>query len=314
MLLTQTGFPQIFPDPKWKTFAAHTDYLYVIDIKGIPDFLLSLNYTLNNFATGKIEAMGFGAWTRWHNYSLIYNAKNDLYLFNYLSDEYLPKIDKEIRNSNFEKHFLSFIINANTHSPYNRPKWCNLNLNDIPETQKCFHCIDFAVNKFIRKFIELKMYEHTLLVIYPDHPPFNTNYKELFMLFPGMKKVDSNLKINGEITYYDFAPTILDLIGIKQYQPAFPFGRSIYLNSHYNQKYCDTNNNCIERRSKPDLDDLTVIYKYVHFDHGQNIHSYYNLSNPFTCKINGTNRYYYSYSPCSTNIRGSNRKISKTLY
>ena len=61
------------------------------------------------------------------------------------------------------------------------------------------------------------MYEHTILVIYPDHPPFNTNYKELFMLFPGMQKVNSNLKVKNEITYYDFAPTILDLVGIKDY-------------------------------------------------------------------------------------------------
>lgn len=77
------------------------------------------------------------------------------------------------------------------------------------------------------------MYEHTLLVVFPDHKPFNTNIKQFFVLFPGMEKVDSNSKIEVQVSYYYFTPTILDLIGIKKYQPECPF-----------------NNKCIQKQVK----------------------------------------------------------------
>ena len=51
------------------------------------------------------------------------------------------------------------------------------------------------------------MYEHTLLVVFPDHKPFNTNIEQMFVLFPGMEKVDSYSKIEGQVSYYDFTPT-----------------------------------------------------------------------------------------------------------
>lgn len=307
LLVTQTGMPQIYPDPKWGELASQTDYLYVIDIKGVSDILNTLNYKLDYMVTGKNPVMGFDKWIKHHNIQRIYKAKNDLYLFNYLADEYLPKIDKIIRDSNFEKHYLSLVVNSNTHIPYVRPMWCNLNFPDIPEYHKPFYCIDHALKRFLNKFLELKMYEHTLLVIYPDHPPYQMNYKELFILFPGMNKVEN--KINGEITFYDFAPTILDLIGIKKYQPPFPYGRNIYRNDP-NEKYC-LGDICAQKRSKPDLDDLSLIYKLVHFEHGKNIHTY-NLSNPFSCRINGTDKIYYSYTPCFTNIRAKEIVVPRT--
>ena len=85
-----------------------------------------------------------------------------------------------------------------------------------------------------------------------------------------MKKVDSNLKINGEITYYDFAPTILDMIGIYQYEPEFPFGRVFYRNTLNNhQKYC-TSDICILKHPKPNVDDLAFLYKFIHFEQWNN--------------------------------------------
>lgn len=310
MLVTETGMPQIYPDPEWRTLASGNDYLYVLNIKSLPDFLYSINYTLNFFETGTGKVMGFDRWIGHHKYNKAYSAKNDLYLYNHLADDYLPKMDKIVRESNFKSHFLSLIINANTHLPYARPKWCKLDFQDLPENQKPFYCVDFALKKFLNSFIDLKMYEHTLLVLFPDHPPFQTNYKELFMIFPGMKKVEKNSKINGEITYYDFAPTVLDLIGIKSYQPVFPYGRNIYQNSDFAQKYC-VNKFCIQRKPKPDLDDMSIIYKVVHFDHGKNINAY-NLSNPFACRINGTGKIYYSEKPCLSYVRARGRTVPRT--
>lgn len=197
MAVTQTGIPQIYPDPKFYTLAHDTDFEYILGIKGIPDLLLAYNYTLNYAVTGNIDVMGFDRWVFIHSYSRVYKGKNDLYLYNHLTEKYLIEIDKNIRDSQFNKRYLTLVVNSNTHSPYTRPRWCILAFPEMIEIQKCFHCIDFAVGRVINKFLELKMYEHTLLVVFPDHKPFNTNYKQLFVLFPGMEKVDSNSKIEG---------------------------------------------------------------------------------------------------------------------
>lgn len=305
LAITQTGIPQIYPDPEFKTLAQRTDYEYIIGIKGIPNILKSLNYELNYAVTGKNEEMGFNKWIIKHNYKRIYTAKNDLDLSDFLTKQYLTNIDKTIRESQFANKYLTLVVNTNTHSPYNKPDWCKLSFPKIKEKQKAFYCCDFAVGKIINKFLELKMYEHTLLVVYPDHQPFNTNYEQLFILFPGMEKVDSNFKINDEITYYDFLPTILDLVGIKKYQPECPFGRKVYNNSDgTDKKYC-FDKYCIQKRTKPNIDDLAFMYKFTHFEQGKKIKGNYDLNNPFTCLINRTTReYYYSDKPCLTNIRG----------
>lgn len=101
------------------------------------------------------------------------------------------------------------------------------------------------------------------MAVFPDHLPYSSLYKELFILFPGMKKVDPKYKVKGEITYYDFAPTILDLIGIKKYFPQFPYGRSIY-HLENSTKITDL------KRNKPLKDDFPILFKYLHFKEAQN--------------------------------------------
>ncbi|KAK8843116.1 hypothetical protein M9Y10_025308 [Tritrichomonas musculus] len=304
MAVTQTGIPQIYPDPKFKTLAHETDYEYIIGIKGIPDILSTYNYTLNYLIAGRGDVMGFENWILQHHYSRVYVGKNDLYLCNHIAEKYLIEIDKKICDSQFNKKYLTLVVNEDTHSPYRRPRWCKLAFQGMKEYKKCFHCIDYAVGNVINKFLELKMYEHTLLVVFSDHKPFNTNFKQLFILFPGMEKVDPIYRVKGEITYYDFAPTILDLIGIKAYQPECPFGRKVYNDTNESdRRYC-FNNKCIQKHIKPNINDMTVMYKFIHFEHGKNIKSNYNLSNPFTCQKNGSKEYYYSDVPCLTNIRG----------
>ena len=247
--------------------------------------------------------MGFNEWLYDHHYNRVYTAPTDIYLYDYMAYKYLPMLDNRSRNSNFKNLTLTMIVNVQTHSPYGRPVWCTYK-NNLPFIFKCFYCCDHGVNKIIEKFLELKMYEHTLMVIFPDHGPYNLKEKELFILFPGIEKVDPANRIK-DITYYDFAPTILDMIGIKKYQPEFPFGRNIYLNSTDHSKYC-INLKCIQKHEKPDLDDLAIMYKFLHYERGKNIKPKYNLSNPFMCRINDTDQVYYSEKPCMTNIRTGN--------
>lgn len=129
--------------------------------------------------------------------------------------------------------------------------------------------LDKLIKKFVERFLELKMNEHTLLVIVPDHMPWmpgEFKVNQLFILFPGIEKVDKKLRIQNDVTYYDFAPTILDLIGIKKYVPQFPFGRSIY---NINQT---NNNNTFTKHHKPDKDDFNAIYKFLNFEQEKKIY------------------------------------------
>lgn len=209
----------------------------------------------------------------------------------------MDTFDNDIRKSKFKSHYLVFIVNVETHSNYAQPKWCNLSFPNIEQNQRCFFCIDYLVGKFVRKFLELKMFEHTLLAIFPDHVPFARNQfgiepKELFFLFPGMEKVDPKLRINYDINYYDFAPTVLDLIGIKQYVPQFPFGRTIY------NPTSEMKNKFIARHHKPDNKVLSIIYKFLHFERGKIVKSKYNLNRKFKC-YKENNTFYYSEIPCN---------------
>ena len=91
--------------------------------------------------------MGFERLVFIHCYSRVYKGKHDLYLYYHLTEKYLIKIDKNIRDSQFKKRYLTLIVNSNTHSPYTRPRWCKPHFPEMIEIQKCFHCIDFAVGR-----------------------------------------------------------------------------------------------------------------------------------------------------------------------
>lgn len=91
-----------------------------------------------------------------------------------------------------------------------------------------------------------------------------------------MEKVDNNSKVVDDITFYDFAPIVLDLFGMKKLKPEFPFGRQIY-NKNYLTK------DKFVKHNKPDNNDLSIIYKFLHFERGKNIIPRYNLSRSFKC-------------------------------
>lgn len=234
-ILLQTGIPQIMPDTSWPIRGRHS-LNYIMNIKGISDILHSGGYKIHYATNGPNHLMGFNEWIRKRKYKNILTSNDDKELFEYFTNHELERIDKESRKflTSFQKRSLNFIVNVETHAPYLQSKWCNLTFPKILQKQRCFYCIDHLVGDFVRKFLELKMEEHTVLAIFPDHHPFLSDFlwyekpvNDLFVLFPGIKKIDPKLKFD-DFTYYNFAPTILDLVGVKNYAPQFPFGVNIY--------------------------------------------------------------------------------------
>lgn len=197
-IIMQVGIPQIMPDTGWSVRVGE-NIDYVLGLQGLPDILNSAGYNLHFGTIGKNNVMGFSQWEKRRNFTRIYTASDDNDLYNYFTNVYLPKIDKDIRDSNFQNKYMTIIQNYETHIPYFIPKWCKMNFDKMNEKEKCFHCIDKLVGDLIRKYIELKMYEHSVLVVFPDHRPFsldpNKYYNRLYFLFPAIQKVDSNLKI-----------------------------------------------------------------------------------------------------------------------
>ena len=296
--VTQVGIPMICADISWEDMMYEFNFLN--GLQGLPDILNSFNYKMEFAYTTGISIMGFWKWVLSHKYIPIYKAKNDIYLYNYFTNGYFEKIDKRARNSNFKNLSLTYIVNANTHWPYGRPKWCKLPFPQIQEKEKCFHCLDNVLGKFIQKFLDLKMYEHTILVLYPDHPPFDLPQKELYIFLPGINKSDYIKNFKGDFSYYDFAPTIMDMIGIKNYIPEFIYGRNIYDPSIQMKNIC-VNESCFQKHRKPDSNDLTIIYNYLHFERGKDIKKNYDKDRKFKCKIensDGNITYYYSDKPC----------------
>lgn len=276
--LMQCGLPQMMADlRKWM----YTKAKPILTIKGLPDILNSYGYKLHFATKGRNTMMEFNKWEKARRFERIITGKSDLEVINFINQKYLPSMDKEIRKNgdyavnhqiskrNHPTRFYLFIQGQDTHVPYSKPSWCNGPFPKMKERQKCYHCVDKLIKKFVEKFLELKMNEHTLLVIVPDHMPWmpgEFKVNQLFILFPGIEKVDKKLRIQNDVTYYDFAPTILDLIGIKKYVPQFPFGRSIY---NINQTI---NNNTFTKHHKPDKDDFHAIYKFLNFEQEKKIY------------------------------------------
>lgn len=296
LIILQIGIPQIMPDTSW-LIRSGEKIDYMLRLQGMPDILGSLGYNLHLGTVGFNNVMGFSKWEKSRNFTRIYSAKDDKDLYNYFTNEYLPKIDKDTRESNYENKYMTLISNVETHTPYFTPKWCNLNFDHIDdEKQRCFHCIDNLVGEFVRKFMDLKMYEHSILVIYPDHCLFNDDtYNKLFFLFPSVHKNISRIKIKDEVTYYDYAPTILNLIGVKKFVPEFPFGRNIY---DFNNNLT-SDSNSFQKHSKPDIYDMQMIYKFLHFDIGKNISGRNRFKRVFKCYIKNGKSYTISYKPCN---------------
>ena len=300
--VTQTGIPMIYPDIIWEEIVR--EYNFLNGFKGISNILHSFNFDTEYASTGDLSIMGIRSWILDHKYHQIYQGKNDNYLFQFFIKEYLKKLDDRARNSQFQNHTLTYIVNCNTHTPYDRPLWCRLPYPDnIKPYEKCFHCVDDLVGKFIQKYLDLKMYEHTLLVAFPDHQPYHLSEKGLYILFPGMNKTDlKTLKMKNKFdySYYDLAPTVLNLIGINEYSPEFIYGRNIYDSSSEMKKIC-INETCFFKHRRPDVNDLSIIYKFLHFEKGKNIKKSYSNDKKFRCNkkdSNGNVTFYDSDKPC----------------
>ncbi|OHT15746.1 hypothetical protein TRFO_42329 [Tritrichomonas foetus] len=246
-IVTQCGVPEVMSSIAWNV-RGHQGLKYVLPLKCLPDYLRSMNYSLlfvNDFNEKIMDFISFRDGKKYRKTQV----KNDLEIANNVVEKFLPMIDLQTRIN--DTRTLLWVANEQTHAPYRIPAWCKPS-DKLNAFQKCFNCGDQFIKKIVDKYLDLKMYEHSVLVIYPDHHPYGgaagTNMKKIFMVFPGMEKSKNRVE-EKLISYYDFAPTVMNLVGANKYSPGFPFGRNIFNRS----SSCTIAN-------KPDNEDLNTFY------------------------------------------------------
>lgn len=277
-ILIQCGVPQIVQSVSW-TMRQFDGIGYLSKMPCVPDYLKSLGYELHFGIIGPEITQGLITWRKSKGYNLDLQSNSDPKLFNYLNNVFLPKYKDYGRNETDERRF-GWFFNHDIHKPYEPKSWCNPRYKNEPNWKQAGDCVDQLIQTFIDKYFELKMDETTVLVVLSDHITFGNSLPqphELFLLLPGIKKTSYHHRL--PLTYYDVSHTLLDLIGIDNYEPGFIFGNTMF--SQNPGKY-----------PRPTYDDFCILYNFY-----QNQLQSSSKFKGFHC-FNGK-RYVYSSHPCN---------------
>lgn len=241
-LVTQCGIPQIITSLKWDS-RSQDSMAYYKKVLCMSDYLKTIGYAAHSFAMTHDYVMDYHKW-RNDKYIRTFDALDDKILFDYMNTNGTDFL----RNISKNQNYIAMIYTQDTHRPQVPKKYCTPENPSESLPRQTYNCLDQLLRRFVDRFIELKMYEDTVMVMYGDHTMFGTpfsSYRKLVMLFPGYEKRNYTLPL----TYYDFAPTIYEMIGIKKIYPGLPFGRSMFSNLPPNV---------------PTFQDLNIMFHYFH--------------------------------------------------
>jgi phosphoglycerol transferase MdoB-like AlkP superfamily enzyme len=178
-----------------------------------------------------------------------HHRTNDDELFDLLENDVLPSL-ANTKN----QPFSLLILNADTHPDFTIGAKCDdyLDKEGYPKVYRSFTCFDQHLRRFMEKLSSLGLDRNTEVVVYGDHltmfaQDFWLGADRNMTIFLPLRPQDEKWQKaqNGKrMSYYDFAPTIMELLGID-YAPPFPFGKDI-LGS--------------QQGELPNLDDLQLIY------------------------------------------------------
>lgn len=173
----------------------------------------------------------------------------------WIDDKFCPDLAKEPNDNGFQIDGggQEWNKDENAHNKHREP---------LPKMFRSFTCVDRAFNQFITKLTSMGLNaSNTVLVVYGDHLTMGElsfyygEKRTLSILFPFLTKqylkkryhVTKDELEKKPITYYDFAPTIFDLLNMK-YAPRFPYGYSAFSS---------------EIGNPPSLNDFKFIYNFL---------------------------------------------------
>ena len=256
MFVAQCGLPLVQDDVHWDV-RQHGDFLGYKHVPCIPDFLRLNGYKLYAYCSASCEIMNMKNFLIDRGYhtedELEHRCSNDECLFSMLENDVLPLLAKE------SQPFMLVILNDDTHFiNYRITSGCDdyLRAEGYPMPLRAYTCVDQMISKFIDKVKELHLDENTEIVVYGDHLTMGdvqavygpNSGRNLSVFFPlHAQDYEWRSSLSQPRSYYDLAPTILELLGVT-YSPPFPFGSTLL---------------SPEVGPVPSTNDLMQIYKHV---------------------------------------------------
>jgi phosphoglycerol transferase len=235
MVVTQCGLPLVVPEVLWP-IRRNEKYVGFDHVACIPNILSQLGYQLLAYCSGDCTIMQMKQFMSKKGYSVQDSAEHhklgDSDLFEWLDSPVLPKLTHPS-----QWPFALLILTADTHTPFHIRRACNNYLanSKYPKVYRSFTCLDQYLKHFIERFQELGLGKNAEVLIYGDHltignmNPFIHGQRNL-SLFLSLRLQDPQWRraqFGKTMSYYDFAPTIMDLLKIE-YSPRFPFGESLF--------------------------------------------------------------------------------------
>lgn len=202
----------------------------------IGNYLQPEGYNLISFLCNTFIA-NFKLHLQLHNWT-VYDLKEhgfnrDYDMFKYIGDTVIPKLAEKS-----SQPFVLHIANADTH-PFPRfivDDRCKIKFRKgTSQLLKSFNCLDLVFKSFLTKVEKSGLLENTELIIYGDHVLMGTFPRQANIIEPRhiavMLPYHKHRKlITKRTSIYDLAPTFMELTGMKDYSPQFPFGSSIFSN------------------------------------------------------------------------------------
>jgi phosphoglycerol transferase MdoB-like AlkP superfamily enzyme len=235
MAVTQRSLPLVVSDVDWSVRSGG-QYAGFDRVACIPNILSQLGYHLFAYCTGDCTIMQMKGFMAKKGYRVLdsaeHNKADDADLFEWLGSSVLPKLTDPSQSP-----FALLILNADTHPPFFIGGRCNdyLREHHYPQGYRSFTCLDQRLERFMITFKELGLDKNAEVVIYGDHLTMGDmrslihGERNLSMFMP-LRLHDSKWRraqFARTMSYYDIAPTIMDLLGID-YSPRFPFGESLF--------------------------------------------------------------------------------------
>jgi hypothetical protein len=157
-----------------------------------------------------------------------HGAERDWPHWKYIQEQLLPDLASQ------RQPFYLILHSEDTHPFFFVDPKCleqRPELQSWPKALAAFECTDLLIPKFMERVKELGLENNTEVVLYGDHllwgePQFYDHGEErrLLMVFASQNQS----RIVKRTTWFDVAPTLLDLVGIKGYDPHFPYGENMF--------------------------------------------------------------------------------------
>jgi phosphoglycerol transferase MdoB-like AlkP superfamily enzyme len=157
-----------------------------------------------------------------------HHAERDWPHWRYIGETLLPELASK------EQPFYLIMHSEDTHPFFFVDPQCLAERPELaswPKSLAAFECTDLLIPRFMDRVKELGLDNNTEVVLYGDHLLWGSPQaydhgpeRRLLMVFAS----HGRSRIVKRTTWFDVAPTLLDLVGIKEYDPPFPYGENMF--------------------------------------------------------------------------------------